>query len=82
MCDNIKRNKLRSKDILSKVGVVSIEEKMQGNCLPWFSQSADVNLYKLTRAKEWPGKILMEVFWKIMDAKGLNGVILPIGMSG
>ena len=36
MCDNTRRDKVRNKDIRTKIGVVSIEEKMREHCLRWF----------------------------------------------
>ena len=36
MCGNTRRDKVRNKDIRTKVGVASIEEKMKENHLRWF----------------------------------------------
>ena len=36
MCGNTKRDKVRNEDILIKIGVTPIKEKMRENCLRWF----------------------------------------------
>ena len=36
MCGNTRRDKVRNEDIRTKIGVVSIEEKMRKNYLRWF----------------------------------------------
>ena len=36
MCCNIMRDKMRNEDIRTKIGVLSIEEKMRENHLRWF----------------------------------------------
>ena len=43
MCGNTRRDKVRNEDIRTKIGVVSIEEKMRENCLRWFDM-CDVEL--------------------------------------
>jgi len=36
MCGNTRREKVRNEDILTKIGVAPIEEKMRENRLRWF----------------------------------------------
>ena len=36
MCGNTRREKVRNKDICTKIGVVSIKKKMKENRLRWF----------------------------------------------
>ena len=36
MCGNTRRDKVRNKDIHTKIGVTHIEEKMRENRLRWF----------------------------------------------
>jgi len=37
MCGNTRRDKVRNKDIRTKIGVTSVEEKIKENRLRWFS---------------------------------------------
>jgi len=36
MCSNTRRDKVKNEDIHTKIGVISIEEKMRENRLQWF----------------------------------------------
>ena len=73
MCGNTRRDKVRNEDILIKIGVAPIEEKMRENHLRWFGlvrhRPTDVpvrrvefiNLGQVKRAKGGLKKTWMEV---------------------
>jgi len=86
MCGNTRRDKMRNEDILTKIGVASIEEKMRENCLRWFGhvrrrptdapvrRVERINLGQVKRAQGRPKKTWMEVIRQ--EAKGLSEGIL------
>jgi len=39
MCGNTRRDKVRNKEIRTKIGVASAEEKIRENCLRWFDHA-------------------------------------------
>ena len=39
ICGNTWRDKVRNEDSRTKIGVISIEEKMRENCLRWFGHA-------------------------------------------
>jgi len=68
MCGNTRRDKVRNEDIHTKIGVVSIEEKMRENRLQWFDhvrrrptnapvrRAERINLGQVKRAQGRPKK--------------------------
>ena len=88
MCANMRRDKVRNKDILTKIDVASIEEKMKENRLWWFGhvlhkptdalvrRVETINLGQVKRAKgEWR-KHEWRWYDKDIEAKSLNEGIL------
>ena len=88
MCGNAKRDKVRNKDIRTKIGVASIEKKMRENRPRWFShvrhKSTDAPVRRVERIKLEQVKIAqgrpkntwMEVIRQDIEAKGLSEGIL------
>ena len=79
---------MRNEDILTKIGVAIIKEKMRENRLRWFDHVRRkridapvwlvelINLWQVKRAKGRPKKIWMEVIRQDIEVKGLNEDIL------
>ena len=73
MCGNTRRDKVRNKDIRTKIDIASIEEKMRENRLRWFGhvrrrptdapvrRVERINLGQVKRAQRRPKKTWMEV---------------------
>ena len=88
MCDNTRKDKVRNEDILTKIGVASIEEKMRENRLRWFDhvwrRPTDtpvqwverIKLGQVKRAQGRPKKTWMEMIRQDTEAKGLSEGIL------
>ena len=64
LCDNTQRDRVRNEDIFTKIGVVSIEEKMRENRLRWFGHvrrratdtSPSSRTYQITVSKKSAGE--------------------------
>ena len=79
---------MRNEDVRTKIGVVSIEEKMRENSLRWFDhvrhiltdapvrRIKHINLGQVKRVQGRPKKIWMEVIRQDIEAYGLSEGIL------
>jgi len=89
MCSNMRRDKVRNKDIRTEIGVASIKEKMKENRLRWFGHVRHrptdapirrvkcIKLGQVKRAQGKPKKTWMEVIRQDTEAKGLSeGIFL------
>ena len=55
MCDNTWRDKVRNRDIYTKIGVAPIEEKMRENRLRWLGheQCRPIDRYAIPTSREY-----------------------------